>query len=100
MAPQTPRPMRPKKSARVLAPGSRRRARLREAQIDGRSRYGNACVVVMVAPSMRSEDLIDLLQPAAAGQAQEDVGERLGRVIVAACATGGGQRAQLGDGAV
>src|SRR5262245_45374385 len=91
MTPNTPMPMAPKNSARVPSPASRRRARFRDAQIDGRSRYGNASS--QRRPSgLPSEDLIDLLQSAAARQAQEHFGEMLRRIPF--------ERSDLGDRAV
>src|SRR5215204_6195930 len=76
MTPITTRPTPPNRMLRDRSPRSRLRARLREPHSDGSSRYGNATAMGPArtgpAGGVRALDnLVDLLQPAAAGELEE-----------------------------
>src|SRR5688572_14464998 len=82
MAPMTRRPTPPKRMPRERSPRSRFLARLRDPHTAGRRRYGKAGAASL-------DNLVDLLETAAAGQLQEH-GRQL--LVVAA-----GERLQVTD---
>src|SRR5215203_2809258 len=90
-------PMPANTAARTPSPRSRRRARLRDDHTEGASRYGNARTSISARTSS-SDHVVDFLQAAAAGQAEEDLRElrRPGRRAAGAVREG----AELGDRAV